>query len=243
MIYGGPGPAPLLAPSRRRAAGGIALVASAVFIALAVHYAGQRLPGSFDRSVDTWLIRHTRAHNRAVRRIANIGSDAGGTVLSLAMFGFALWLRRPRAAVLAVLAPLVGTVLTEYALKPLVGRDYFGLSYSFPSGHTVVICTVAFTFVLTVLERRPARPELSWRARRTAAAVAVVIGAVAVVAVVAAPLHYATRRRGWTVRRRRHGDRRLGRHRRRRRRAHPPARGPGRLAALASGRWRRRELG
>ena len=195
MIYEGPGPeavAPLLSPSRRRAAAGIALVATAVFIALAVHYAGQRLPGSFDRSVDTWLITHTDADRRDVRRVANLGSEVSGTILTLVVGLIALWLRRGRAVVLSLLSPPLGTLITEYVLKPLVGRSYYGLGYSFPSGHTVVLCTVAFSFAFTVLERPPTRRELPLRARRAAATVAMFIAAVAVVAVVAAGFHYAT---------------------------------------------------
>jgi undecaprenyl-diphosphatase len=91
--------------------------------------------------------------------------------------------------VLAVLAPVLASCLTEYAIKPWVHRTKFGY-YAYPSGHITGVCAVVFVLVLVVLG--PARHRVTTAARRATVAVALLAALACGLGLIAADYHYAT---------------------------------------------------
>src|SRR4051794_1206597 len=95
--------------------------------------------------------------------------------------------RRWRAAALVVLGPSVAVVLTEYILKPLVGR-HIGYALSFPSGHTTGAFAIAVTSVVLLLDNQRVHHTL----RIALAVLAVILAAGVAAAVVGLGYHYTT---------------------------------------------------
>jgi membrane-associated phospholipid phosphatase len=179
--------APLLPPRRRVPAIAVIATCAVVVAALGVRYANQSRAGGFDRAVDGWFLDH--ANDRTALWFADLGNTVVVVVCSLAAVAFAAWLRYPRGVLLAVLAPIVSTSLTEYVVKPLVHRTKDGY-LAYPSGHTTGWCTV--TFVVVLLALGPARERLSRRAAHGITAVALVLAVGCLLGLVGSDYHYAT---------------------------------------------------
>ena len=117
-----------------------------------------------------------------------------GGLLSVAELTAALVLaclvtRRWRGAVLAALAVPAATTLTEFVLKPLIGRSIRGYA-SFPSGHATAMFALAA--ICAVLLANPPRPRLPRAVRLLLAAGAVLVAVAVPVAMVAQGFHYFT---------------------------------------------------
>ena len=97
--------------------------------------------------------------------------------------------RRWRGAVLAGLAVPAAVALTEFVLKPLVGRSIHGYT-GFPSGHATAMFALAAT--CAVLLANPPRPRLPRAVRLLLVAGAVLVAAAVPVAMVALGFHYFT---------------------------------------------------
>jgi membrane-associated phospholipid phosphatase len=179
--------APLLAPRRRAPAAFVVAVCTVVVALLGVQYANQSQPGGFDRAVDGWFLDHV--NYRTALWFADLGNALVVLVCSIVIVVFAVWLRSVRAVLLAVLAPVASTSVTEYLVKPLVHRTKDGY-LAYPSGHTTGWCTVAFVVVL--LAAGPARQRLTQRTSRWIAAVAIVLAVGCMVGLVGSDYHYAT---------------------------------------------------
>ncbi|MET9497927.1 phosphatase PAP2 family protein [Streptomyces sp. NPDC006552] len=150
-----PPPARALLPGALRPALAPTAVAGAlVALVLGVMYAGHSRPGRVDR----WLADPTADAIRPPwRRLALavdfLGEPAGAVLLIAAAVAGCLWLRRPRAAVLAVAGPGLA-VLTTTLAKSLVGRTIHGEdNLSYPSGHTAFLSAFAFVVALVVAGR------------------------------------------------------------------------------------------
>ncbi|MGH3264050.1 MAG: hypothetical protein ACRDNS_18880, partial [Trebonia sp.] len=120
----------LIAPRLRIRAGTVIVVALGVLAWLGARYANQSQPGAFDRAVDDWFTGHV--DYRTALWFADLGNAPVVFVVSVAVVGWCVWLRYPRGVLLAVLAPICSTCLTEYALKPLVNRSKDGF-LAYPS--------------------------------------------------------------------------------------------------------------
>lgn len=170
------------------------LVALAVLGGLLAHRRG---PVWLDREVDPTLTGWFEGHRLLALQIADIGGHRWYLLLTTVTTLAWLLRRRPRAALLALTAPLTAVCATEYLLKPLVHRTS-PYGDAFPSGHTTSIAAIAFAFVLALtLHGRPRRAV-----RGTPLPATVAVGVVSVVAVgvvvavavtlVAAGYHFVT---------------------------------------------------
>lgn len=150
-------------------------------------------------SFDAWVLRTLYFH---------LGPDAAQVTLDatneylliaavcFAALGCATW-RRFDAAALVVLTPGVALALTEFVLKPLVGRRFGDGSagaavdelspYAFPSGHTAALTGLTASLALVVLRAPLGRAIRTLTV--TLLAVWTVIGAVGLVR---NNFHYAT---------------------------------------------------
>nr|WP_180218783.1 phosphatase PAP2 family protein [Streptomyces albus] len=176
-------------PPLRARLGLLAVLATLVVAVLGALFAGQSRPGT----VDEWLqpagegVRSPWRH--AASTMDFLGEPAGAAMLVAAAVTGCLLLRRPRAAVLAVLGTGAAVGATTL-LKPLVGRSIHGDgNLSYPSGHTAFATALALVVALLATGRR--------RPGRTAGtafvfAVALVAGAAMGWAQVALGAHYPT---------------------------------------------------
>ncbi|GAA3149861.1 phosphatase PAP2 family protein [Streptomyces rectiviolaceus] len=144
----------VLPPSLRAWLGLIAALSTLMVVGLGVMYAGHSEPGRVDR----WVIQPTADSVRPPWRSVALATDflgepAGAAMLVVAAVTGCLLLRRPRAAVLVVVA--VGmTVGTAKLLKSLVGRTIHGDgNLSYPSGHTAFLTALALVVALLATGR------------------------------------------------------------------------------------------
>ena len=183
----------LVPPALERKALSLVLVATGLLALLTTYIARGVGPGRLDTLVDEHLIARTRWTRHLAHAVANLGSPAGVIPLSVAAAALLLFGRRPRAAVLIVVAPAVASAVTEWVLKPLVGEKLMAgvrAGPALPSGHATGIFSVALVIVLVALtQRQPRSPgPLQW----TAAVLALGVGAAVATALIAGRLHYFT---------------------------------------------------
>ncbi|MDT7568317.1 MAG: hypothetical protein QOG76_6941 [Pseudonocardiales bacterium] len=181
---------PGLLPGRWRATLAVLAPLSALgLLALGWWYAGQESAGALDTALDDQLVAHRGPHLHLLWRVSDLGSPPllplGILVLAVAA---GLTQRRWPAVLLAVAGPTAAVVLTEFVLKPLVGRTHEG-GLSLPSGHTTSITAMAWVFVLLFVAG--ARHRLWWlRALLAVLALAAVLAVAG--SMVALNQHYAT---------------------------------------------------
>ncbi|WP_018684623.1 phosphatase PAP2 family protein [Actinokineospora enzanensis] len=101
----------------------------------------------------------------------------------------ALWARRPRVALLAVLGPVITAGLNSWVLKPVVDRTHDGY-LAYPSGHTATLVSIFTVFTLVTAANAPPGRRLARTAATAAACLALI--AVAVSAIVVLRFHYLT---------------------------------------------------
>ena len=184
-----PTPRPLLSPALRRPAALVVTACAAVTASLALAFAGQTRPDGLDAAVDA----HTRSalsqYQGQLHQLAELGGLAPVTMMTAALVLACLATRRWRGAALACLAVPAAVTLTEYVLKPLVGRTILGYP-SFPSGHATALFALAAT--CAVLLAGPARPRLPGAVRLLLALGAGIVAAAVAIAMVARGYHYFT---------------------------------------------------
>lgn len=157
---------------------------------LAARVARSGGPLAVDRRVDTPLVYRLHPFARAFRDLTQLGSPLGVVVLSACLAIGCLAIRRRRAALLSLVgAPLAGA-LTEYVLKPLVGR-HKGPLYAFPSGHTTGAVAVAAVITLFLLPGG-AFTQLPRPARLALAGLAAVLASALPLGLIVLRYHYAT---------------------------------------------------
>ena len=179
----------MLSPAGRRAAALVLAACVAVTVALALAFAHQRRAGRLDAAVDARIRSGLGRHPGALHLLASLGGLAWVTVLTAALVLACLATRRWRGAVLAGVAVPAAMALTEFVLKPLVGRTIHGYA-SFPSGHATAMFALAAT--ATVLLAGPLRPRLPGAVRLLLILGAVLIAAAVPAAMVALGYHYFT---------------------------------------------------
>ncbi len=182
-------PRPLLPPPFRRAAAGLAVACAAVVLALGLRYHGQPHGGWLDAVLDPRIQGALGRFHRTLRFLADAGNLIPAALMVAALVAACLAARRWTGAVLAAVAEAAAIVLTEYLLKPLVGRTNGG-SLTFPSGHATAMFALAVT--VAVLLANP--PRGRWPAgARVLTVLAALLGATAVaLAMVALNAHYVT---------------------------------------------------
>ena len=180
---------PLLSATLRRPAG-VLLAACVIVVAtlggLTAHHAR---PDWLDARIDVAITTHLASHPAMVDFIVGLGNTRTATAICVVLVLGCLALRRPRGAVLFMVAVPVAIAITEYLLKPLVARK-LGDWLVFPSGHETVVSTMAFAAILVLTG--PARPALPAALRWLLAAVAVAVIIALAPALVAVHYHYFT---------------------------------------------------
>jgi membrane-associated phospholipid phosphatase len=180
----------LLPPALRRTAALVVTGCAAVTASLALAFAGQARPGALDAAVDAHVRSGLGQHQEQLRLLAKLGGQVPVAVLTAALILACLATRRWRGAALAGLAVPGAVALTEYVLKPLVGRTILSGYDSFPSGHTTALFALAATFA--VLLAGPARPRLAGAVRLLLILGAALIAAGVAGSMVARGYHYFT---------------------------------------------------
>jgi membrane-associated phospholipid phosphatase len=182
-------PRPLLPPALRRPAAVLVIACATVTASLALAFAGQSRPGGLDAAVDAHVRSALGPYRAQTNLLAGLGGLGPVTVLTAALVLACLVTRRWRGAALAGLAVPAAVALTEYVLKPLVGRTIRG-DPSFPSGHATAMFALAAT--CAVLLAGPARPRLPGAVRLLLVFGAALVAAAVATAMVALGYHYFT---------------------------------------------------
>ena len=188
---------PLLPSALRRPAAVLVTGCAAVTASLALAFAGQARPDGLDAAVDAHVRSGLGQYQEQLRVLAKLGGQVPFALLTAALILACLAVRRRRGAALACLAVPGAVALTEFVLKPLVGRTIHGAYLCFPSGHATASFALATT--CAVLLARPARRRLPGAVRLLLVlSAAVVAAAVATAMVGPRPplLHRRCRRNG-----------------------------------------------
>ncbi len=135
-------------------------VAGFVVLVLGARYA-HRGGGEVDQRISGATAAHLSGHPRFVSWLVSLGNPLTILALALMLVTALVLLKRPAAALLALLGPATAEVLTEMVLKPLVGRRLDG-GLAYPSGHTTAIFSVALVVVVALLgpARGPSWPRV-----------------------------------------------------------------------------------
>src|SRR5215469_11343863 len=181
-------PRPLLPPALRRAAALVVTGCAAVTASLALAFAGQARPDGLDAAVDAHVRSGLGQYQEQLRLLTKLGGQVPVAVLTAALILACLATRRWRGAALAALAVPGAVTLTEYVLKPLVGRTILSGYNCFPSGHTTALFALATT--CAVLLAGPARPRLPGAMRLLLVLGAALIAAGVAASMVARGYHY-----------------------------------------------------
>jgi undecaprenyl-diphosphatase len=190
-------PPRLLPPALRRPAAVVVTGCVAVTASLALAFAGQARPDGLDRAADAHVRSGLGPYDEQLRLLAKLGGQVPFAVLTAALILACLATRRWRGAVLAGVAVPGAVALTEYVLKPLVGRTILSGYDCYPSGHTTALFALAAT--CTVLLTGPVRPRWPGAVRLLLVLGAVLIAAGVAVSMVARGYHYFTDTVGGTA--------------------------------------------
>jgi len=115
-------------------------VCAAVTAALAVHFAGQDQPGRLDTAIDPRIRAGLSHFPRLLSWLPDLGTLAPVALIVLALVFACAVTRRWTGAALTAIAVPAAIGLTEYVLKPVIGR---GLGQSLPSGHAAAMFALA----------------------------------------------------------------------------------------------------
>jgi membrane-associated phospholipid phosphatase len=153
-------PQPIVPQALRGCVAIVAALAALVVATLALTFAGDHVPASFDRAVHPELERLTPPDSAWVRTVDFVGGPIGLPALVVLLVAVSLFIRRSRVALLVVLGTGLSISVTS-ALKPMVGRTIDGIHgvyLTYPSGHTASATALAMILVLLVWHRlnRPA---------------------------------------------------------------------------------------
>jgi membrane-associated phospholipid phosphatase len=183
-------PRPLLPPALRRTAAPAVAGCAVVTASLALAFAGEARPDALDAAVDAHVRSGLGQSDEQLRLLAKLGGQVPFTVLTATLILACLATRRWRGAALAGLAVPGAVALTEYVLKPLVGRTILSGYDCYPSGHTTAMFALATT--CAVLLAGPARPRLPGAVRMLLILGAALVAAGVAASMVARGYHYFT---------------------------------------------------
>jgi membrane-associated phospholipid phosphatase len=169
----------------------LALLAACVAVTagLGAHFAGRERPGWLDSAVDPRIRAGLSRFPELLDRLPTLGDLMPVTLMTAALVLACLATRRWRGALLAAAAAPAASTLTEYVLKPLIGRTHED-SLSFPSGHATGMFALAAVCAVLLLD--PPGRRLPWAFRLLFALAALLLAAAVAVAMVAIGAHYFT---------------------------------------------------
>lgn len=181
----------LLGPLRRPAPL-IVAAAVAVFAVLAWAYRGDAAAGRIDRDADAVVDALGHRSGSLLADAVTFGSPPTVVLFALLLAGLALYLRRRRLAVLAVVGPGLTGIATT-VLKPVVGRTIGTATadgYAFPSGHTGGAVSIGLVVALLLVGLLPV--TRTGPAVATLTATALLAGGTVGTGMVRLGAHYAT---------------------------------------------------
>jgi membrane-associated phospholipid phosphatase len=180
---------PLVPAAMRFLAAAIIAGCAAVTVLLGVLFAHQTSAGSLDAWVDTRIQAGLGGQRRVLNDLSGLGDLIPVAVMTAVLVLACLVTRRWRGAVLVAVAVPTAAGITEFVLKPLIGRSLTG-DLSFPSGNETRVFALAAAF--TVLLADPPRVRMPV-AVRLLLALAVLLAAGAVgIALIGLGHHYFT---------------------------------------------------
>lgn len=180
---------PLLPAAMRSLAAAILAGCTAVTVLLGALFARQTRAGPFDAWIDARIQADLAGQRRVLNDLSGLGDLMPVVVMTSALVLACLVTRRWRGAVLVAVAVPAAASVTEFVLKPLIGRTLTG-DLSFPSGNETRVFALAAA--VAVLLANPPRARIP-AAVRLLLALAVVLAAGAVgVALVGLDHHYFT---------------------------------------------------
>jgi len=184
-----PGPVPQeLLPGRLRWPAAALLAACvAVAVVLAVRFAGRGQPGWGDAEVDPRITAWMSHWPGLLDRLPDLGTLGPVTLVTAALVLACAATSRWTGAVLTAVAEPAATSLTEYVLKPLVGR---GSAESMPSGHATSMFALAA--ICAVLLLTPPRRRVPGAFRWLLAIAALIVAGAVSAAMVAIGAHTFT---------------------------------------------------
>jgi undecaprenyl-diphosphatase len=180
---------PLIPAPLRPLAVAIVAACATVTVLLGVWYAGQSRAGALDQAIDPRIQAAFASRHAELNAIARLGEPVMVGQLSVALFAACVVLRWWRGAVLVAVAPPAAGAITEFVLKPLIGRTMQG-QLSLPSGHTTGAFALAVTLTVLLADRR--RCELPVAPRSLLAAAALATAAAVAISLVGLAAHYLT---------------------------------------------------
>jgi membrane-associated phospholipid phosphatase len=183
-------PRSLLPPAARRPAVVAVALCVAVVASLGALFAHQSQPDRLDRAVDGRVQSALAGHSAMLHHVVYLGEPVPVTVLTIALVLACLVARNWRGAALVMIAVPAAEVITEFMLKPLIGRTIGGDGFSFPSGHTTGVFVLASCFALLLAGRQ--WPGIPARLRVALALTAFAVAAIVAVCLVAVGFHYFT---------------------------------------------------
>lgn len=180
---------PLLdGPAVRRVALVLVGVGLLAVLAGGIAFHDQLRDNRFDRGIYDWTT--DNLGHRLLERLLDVTTPSLVFGLVVVVLVGALFVRNARLAAVAAVGPLLSVVLTEYVLKPLIGRKivgYFVTGLTYPSGHETGLAAATTLLVVAVLAVTTSR-----QARSIAVALAVVLDALGSIALVGNGYHFAT---------------------------------------------------
>jgi len=127
-----------------------------VTLVLGVTVHGHASADGLDRTIDHWFHQSIGRH-RGILNLISLGTPITVAVLTVVLVVVCLVARRWRAAALVAIAVLAASALTEFLLKPFIGRKMGAGTGSFPSGHAAG--AFALAVAVCVLLAQPLRME------------------------------------------------------------------------------------
>lgn len=158
-----------------------------IILVLGLTYHDTPSAAPIDARIASVIAAHIDPDQRVLRFIVRLGDPLSIAAIVVILTMSALLLKRPRAAVLALVGPSACGVAIEL-MKPLVGRTYHGI-LTFPSGHTTGITAVAT--VAAVMAVSFIRSRLLMAITMAVAGV-LIVAIVMAFALLAQHLHYPT---------------------------------------------------
>jgi len=182
-------PRPLVPAAMRSLAVAILAGCAAVTVLPGALFAHQTRAGSLDAWVDARIQAGLGGQRRVLNDLSGLGDLMPVAVMTAVLVLACLVTRRWRGAVLVAVAVPAAAGITEFVLKPLIGRTLMG-DLSFPSGNETRVFALAAAFAVLLVD--PPRARIP-AAVRLLLALAVLLAAGAVgIALVGLGHHYFT---------------------------------------------------
>lgn len=181
---------PLLPAVVRPLAAALLAVCVAVIAFLGTWFRHQAHAGWPDTAVDARIQASLGGHPRLLNLVVGLGDPIPLAVMTAVLLLACLVTRRWRGAALVAVALPASEVLTEFLLKPVIGRTLHG-GLSFPSGHSTCVFAVAAAFAV-LLANPPPSPPIPAPVRLLLPLAAFAAACAVAVALVALGFHYFT---------------------------------------------------